>query len=296
MDTNPPPGEGYAVPKWAVMVQAIVVPTNIDKPIRLEQLNQADLDAYRRIVGGNLEAIELESPRGAIYFNAEGKLEDLPVNPRLSTLLYAHNTDFRMEDVIVGPGLIVGPPDANGDDQDAPAELVELLFHTKQYRTQLKMQNYFGWFTGTELYDNWGAAYRFVVGLAIRWPAVTGVRVVPELEPELRDAWFEIGRTTPPLHDAVDPEFTPDSFTGCFSLQELRERFEHGNWSLGTSFYYKDLCFICRVDGADEWLTIRHGVAFESISFMPIIEHGEFDSLIARLLAATKEQCLRLEY
>lgn len=125
---------------------------------------------------------------------------------------------------------------------------------------------------------------------------MTEVRVVPELEPELRDAWYEIGRSTPPLHDAVDPEFTPDSFTCCFSLQELRERFEHGNWSLGTSFYYKDLCFICRVDGADEWLTIRHGVAFESISFMPIIERGEFDSLIARLLAATKEQCLRMEY
>lgn len=133
-------------------------------------------------------------------------------------------------------------------------------------------------------------------GLAIRWPAVTEVRVIPELEPELRDEWFEIGRSTPPLHDAVDPEFTRDSFTGCFSLLELRERFEHGNWALGTAFYYKDLCFICRVDGADEWLTIRHGVAFESISFMPIIERGEFETFIARLLAATREQCLRLEY
>lgn len=278
------------------MVQAIVVPTNIDKPARLEQLNKADLDAYRRIVGGNLEAVELENPRGAIYFNAEGKLEDLPVNPRLTTLLWAHNLDFRCEDALVGPGLIVGPPDANGDDQDAPAELVELLFNTKRYLTQVKMEGHPGWFTGTQVFENWSEAYRLVVGLAIRWPAVTDVRVVPELPFELREAWYRIGASTPPLHDAVDPEFTPDSFTGCFSLQELRERFEHGNWALGTSFYYKDLCFICRVDGGDEWLTIRHGVAFESISFMPIIERGEFDSLIARLLTATKEQCLRLEY
>jgi len=278
------------------MVQAIVVPTNIDKPVRLEELNSSDLDAYRRIVGGHLEAAELVEPRGAIYFNAEGKLEDLPVNPRLTTLMWAHNTDFRCEDVIVGPGLIVGPPDTNGDDQDAPAELVELLFNTKRYLTQLKMEGQPGWFTGTQVLENWSDAYRLVVSLAVRWAAVVEVRVIPELAFELREDWYRIGLATPPLHDAVDPAFTPDSFTGCFSLRELRERFEHGNWALSTAFYYKDLCFICRVDGSDEWLTIRHGVAFESFSFLPIIERGEFDSLIGRLLAATKEQCLKLEY
>jgi hypothetical protein len=67
-------------------------------------------------------------------------------------------------------------------------------------------------------------------------------------------------------------------------------------WSLGTALYYQDLCLINQVDGGDEWLTIRHGVAFESITFGPFIEDGEFESLIDRLLSATKAQCLALEY
>ena len=53
---------------------------------------------------------------------------------------------------------------------------------------------------------------------------------------------------------------------------------------------------IQQVDGGDEWLTIRHGMAFESITFGPCIEDGTFASLVRRLLAASKEQCEMLRY
>jgi hypothetical protein len=37
----------------------------------------------------------------------------------------------------------------------------------------------------------------------------------------------------------------------------------------------------------DEWLTIRHGIAFESMTLNPSIEDETFESLITRLLVAT---------
>lgn len=194
------------------MVQAIVVPANLSEPIRLEQLDKRDADAYRRIVGGNLEAVDLTDPAASVYFNEEGKLYELPINHRLTMLLWMHNKLFRGEDVIVGSGLIVGPPDGEGDDQDAPAELVELLFDTAEYRVQARKVDSRSWHTTLDTVPLWTDAYRLALKLGLEWRNVfADVRVVPELPAELLDSWYEIGIATPPLHDAVDPAFSKDN-------------------------------------------------------------------------------------
>jgi hypothetical protein len=43
-----------------------------------------------------------------------------------------------------------------------------------------------------------------------------------------------------------------DSFHECYMLTALEERIGHGNWLLGTAFFYRDLCFINQVNGGDE--------------------------------------------
>lgn len=279
------------------MVQAIVVPADLSEPIRLEQLDKQDAGTYRRIVGGRLEAVQLTDPAAGVYFNDDGKLEELPINHRLTMLLWMHNKLFRGEDVIVGNGLIVGPPDGEGDDQDAPAELVDLLFSTEQFVVEARRPGVPGWYSTQDPLPTWIDAYRLALKLALEWSlAIADVRVVPELPRELREAWFRIGSKTPPLHDAVDPSFSKNNFIGCFKLEELEERLGDGFWVLGTSIYYRDLCFICMEEAADDWLVIRHDVAIGRMALKPQIEAGEFGELIGRLLAATKEQCLRLEY
>jgi hypothetical protein len=105
------------------------------------------------------------------------------------------------------------------------------------------------------------------------------------------DLWFEAGRSNRWIALACDPPFTRNSFVECRSVEDLKDRLAFGNWTLGSAFYYQDLCFINQCDGGDEWLTIRHGVAFDSITFRWIIERGEFETMIARLLAATEQQC-----
>lgn len=278
------------------MITAIVIPVDPGQPIRLHQIDPNDLDAYQQIIGGNLQIVSLDRPPAAMYLNEEGKLNGMRVNHRATALAWVHNSDFRGSDVIVGPALIVGPTNQHGDDTSVPEDLSDLLTNTKQYRVQVRIESDSRWNTDGEVFADWFAAYHYAVRLAETREGVEHVRVVPELDTELRRAWFQIGREYPDIREAYDPSFRIDGFVGCYSVEELEEQIGHGNWSTGTAFYYRDLCFINQIDGGDEWLTIRHGIAFESITFGPIIERGEFASLVRRLLTASKDQCQELEY
>ncbi|GAA2812955.1 hypothetical protein [Saccharopolyspora taberi] len=110
------------------------------------------------------------------------------------------------------------------------------------------------------------------------------------------ELWLRIGRDNQWIKYADDPPFTAESFHRCETKRELKEKLAHGNWCLGAAFYYKDLCFINQDDGGDEWLTIRYGIPFESITWGWCIERGKFYLLLDRLLAATPEQCRQLTY
>ncbi|NUL28437.1 DUF3846 domain-containing protein [Streptomyces lunaelactis] len=278
------------------MITVIVIPVDPGQPIRLQQLEPSDVDAYQQIVGGNLQIVGLDRPSAAMYLNEEGKLNRMRVNHRATTLMWVHNSAFRNRDVIVGPALIVGPPNRHGNDTSAPEDLTDLLFNTKRYRVQLWTGSDPRWVSDAEVFIDWQEAYRYALQLVETREAAQEVRVVPELDNELREQWFKLGVENPWISSADDPPFTEHSFVGCYSIEELEERIGHGNWSIGTAFYYRDLCFINQVDGGDEWLTIRHGIAFESMTLEPSIEEGKFARLIHRLLTATKAQCQALTY
>lgn len=210
------------------------------------------------------------------------------VNHRATTLMWVHNSAFRGREVIVGSALIVGPPNRHGDDTSAPEDLVNLLTSTDRFRVQMWTSSEPRWGSDNQVFTDWLKAYLYALQLTETWDLIEDVRVVPELDEQLREQWYRLGAENPWISSADDPPFTRNSFTGCYSVEELADRIGHGNWSLGTAFYYRDLCFINQVDGGDEWLTIRHGIAFESITFARIIEDGEFASLVQRLLAASK--------
>ena len=111
--------------------------------------------------------------------------------------------------------------------------------------------------------------------------------------------WLKLGRANPWVRRAVDPPFTETSFAECQTVEELLDRFDHGNWSLGVAFYLGDLCFIQQVDGGDEWLTIKQDLAFESISFGNIIQRdgrAAAQAMVEDMQRATPAQCKALEY
>jgi hypothetical protein len=279
-------------------IRAIVVPVDTTEPLRLEEIDPTDLNAYRRLVGdASIEVVNLERPDASLYMDEEGKLKELPVNERLTAFAWVHQSALRhRQDPVVGPGFIVGPADREGVDQTVPEDLVNLLIGATRFRIQVQTEDDPKWYGNQRVYQHLLDAYIEAVQLAFRWTRAEEVRVVPELDDELRETWYRIGKTNTWIKEAEDPPFTKDSFVGCFSVEELGERIGFGNWSIGTAFYYRDLCFINQINGGDEWLTIRHGIPFESITFKTYIERGEFPTLIRRLLTATKEQCQQLTY
>jgi hypothetical protein len=161
---------------------------------------------------------------------------------------------------------------------------------------QVQTQGDTSWNNNGRVFTDWFEAYAYGVQLAQHRTLVGEIRVVPELDDQLRQTWYQLGRANPWIKTADDPTFTRDSFVGCYSIDELAERISAASWCIGTAFYYRDLCFINQVEGGDEWLTIRHGIAFESMTLNPSIEDESFESLITRLLAASREQCEQLKY
>lgn len=83
---------------------------------------------------------------------------------------------------------------------------------------------------------------------------------------ELKAIWYKLGKKNPWIRNAYDPEFTVSGMFEKKSVQELYEHFQHGNWCLGDCVFFKNICFINQVDGGSEYLVIRDGIDFESIS------------------------------
>ncbi len=161
-------------------ITAVVIPADRQVPLRKEQLEPADADAYRRLVGGYLQVVNLDRPPASMYVNEEGKLtEGLSVNRRATALLWVHNSAFRDADYIVGDAFLVGVPDAEGNDTSVPAELVKLLFETESYGIEVQVHGEESWHGNQKRFTDWFNAYMWVLGLADRWTLVREVRVVP---------------------------------------------------------------------------------------------------------------------
>ncbi len=111
--------------------------------------------------------------------------------------------------------------------------------------------------------------------------------------------WLKLGKENPWIRSAGDPPFTTQSFHACVSDDELLDKFAHGNWCLGQAFYRGDVCFINQSNGGDEWLTIKQGTPFESISFGRIVrDQGRpaAQAILDRIRAAPVEKCRELDY
>lgn len=113
--------------------------------------------------------------------------------------------------------------------------------------------------------------------------------------------WTDIGSRNPWIGKAYDPPFTELSIHICQDIRELADKLLHGNWCLGQSFALENICFINQIDGADEWLTIRGEVPFESITMQTFHETREeaetrLTATIERIRQATDEQLRQLDY
>jgi hypothetical protein len=80
------------------------------------------LQALQDILGGYIEATYSADATLTFWINEEGKLHGLPVNRFATAVWWLFNPAAINQDVLVGPVLITGGPDHNGDTLPIPDE------------------------------------------------------------------------------------------------------------------------------------------------------------------------------
>lgn len=113
------------------MTTGIFIPA--DEEIPIERRDITGLNEYQALVGGFIEAIDIRTMNASFYCNEEAKIFGLPINRRATLMWWMDSPQMRHRDTINGNAVIIGLPDAEGDTQDVPQELLRLLFDTKTY-------------------------------------------------------------------------------------------------------------------------------------------------------------------
>ncbi len=107
------------------MVRALRIPTEADEPIT--ELQVEKLEDYQAAVGGWIEPVDLPDLGVTIYVHEEGQVRGLPFNSRAAFLWWYFVPEAREKAMLVGPALVVGMPDRNGDSTDIPPHVVEMI-------------------------------------------------------------------------------------------------------------------------------------------------------------------------
>ena len=78
-----------------------------------------DFHDLQKLVGGYIESVPLAAPV-TLYCNEEGKVNALP-----PTAIWLY--EGKPYDLLVGPLVLIGPPDEDGSDTDATPEMLSTV-------------------------------------------------------------------------------------------------------------------------------------------------------------------------
>lgn len=112
------------------MARAIVIPADLDEPLRLVDLTT--LADYQHEVRGHIEQVPLDNGL-SLYVNECGKFSNLRFNRRASLHWWYRVPILATDDYIRGNAILVGPADDEGNTLDLPESSVTLLLGTPRY-------------------------------------------------------------------------------------------------------------------------------------------------------------------
>lgn len=173
------------------MVRALRIPTDADEPIT--ELEVFALEDYQAAVGGWIEPVDLEDLGVTIYVHEEGLIMGLPFNSRAAFLWWYFVPEARQKAMLVGPALVVGLPDRNGDSTDIPTHVVDMIGRPGVWRVEVKTHGDPKWYRNQATFDDYFEALVWAMVTLERWSQAEDTRVVPVPPDELA-----AGEVTPP--------------------------------------------------------------------------------------------------
>ena len=160
-----------------MMPWGILIPADEETPVEFRLFN--DTTDYQRAVGGWFEVIDTTAPEASFFVNEEGKIHHMPLNRRATLALWIHHRSMHRREALNGDAVLIGLPDEEGQTQDVPEELVQLLLRTASYKIEVETVDAPGAWSGNQArYSTPWSAYTAALALYERWFAVTDVRVV----------------------------------------------------------------------------------------------------------------------
>ena len=120
------------------MVQAILIPHEMNKPIALQGFDR--LSVMRLSLDGYVEPIHLAQPEMTMYANEERRVQELPINRRATFLWWLFAPEMRGLDIVVGDVVVVGSARGRGSLTTLSPEFRQLLFNTDNFRIEVQSQ------------------------------------------------------------------------------------------------------------------------------------------------------------
>lgn len=166
------------VDRWVEMpIKYILIPVEEETPISVGEVEQGDISAMQRLVGGgHFDALDVGNPPATIWVNDDGKNMEMPMNRRMTLLWWMSAPEMRGHDYIAGPAFITGQPDKNGNTKTVPRSLVNLLFNTKSYKFLMRVPKH-PWFASEVHFDNWVDCFDAALSTATAFPLDVEVKV-----------------------------------------------------------------------------------------------------------------------
>lgn len=159
------------------MVRALRIPADQDEPITEPYVDK--LEDYQAAVGGWIEPVDIPELGVTIYVHEEGLVLGLPFNPRATFLWWYFVPESRQKAMLVGPALIVGVPDRNGDSRSIPTDVARLLAEPGRWRVEAKVKGEKDWMQIPATHTDYFEALVWAMVTLERWRRVEDVRVVP---------------------------------------------------------------------------------------------------------------------
>jgi len=159
------------------VVRALRIPTDADEPIT--ELEVDKLEDYQAAVGGWIEPVDIPGLGVTIYVHEEGLVLGLPFNSRATFLWWYCVPEARQKAMLVGPALVVGLPDRNGDSTHVPGDVAARFTRPGTWRVEAKPKAEPDWVQIPATYDDYFEAVVWAMVTLERWTDAEDVRVVP---------------------------------------------------------------------------------------------------------------------
>jgi hypothetical protein len=162
------------------MVTGIYIPQNEILPVQRVHLDRTAGLHYA--VGRPVDAIVIDGPPMMMVVHAAWRHPRLPVNRRATQLCWLHNSILRMQVLIGGDAVLLGPPEDDGTPRDIPADFATFVLGAARFQLEHRTVEGPQWPVHRRTFGDYFSAAGYGVDLISAARGATQTQIVAEQE------------------------------------------------------------------------------------------------------------------